>query len=104
MPDQKTATFSGPTDGHFHPLGRAPRASHPKIIVEYDGQGPFPPLFTLDIGVGEPGQEQSVLPIGGAGTFGLAAPVPARGLLSVRVQGLPAGRSVTIKVVWKDPK
>jgi hypothetical protein len=27
MPDQKTATFSGPTDGHFHPLGRAPRAS-----------------------------------------------------------------------------
>jgi hypothetical protein len=63
MPDQETATFSGPTEGRFHPLGRAPRASHPKIIVEYDGQGPFPPLFTLDIGVGEPGQEQSVLPI-----------------------------------------
>jgi hypothetical protein len=54
-----------------------------------------------EFGLDEPGQERRILPITGSGRFELPASVRRGGLLSVRVHGLPAGTSVTIKVVWE---
>ena len=99
MPDQHAVRLSSPTEGRYQPLGRAPRTAQPRIIVAYDGQAASPMLFSLEIGLGEPGQERRILPITSAGSFKLPAPVHRGGLLSVRVRGLPAGTSVTIKVV-----
>ena len=103
MPDQHAVRLSSPTEGRYQPLGRAPRTSQPRIILAYDGQAASPMLFSLEIGLGEPGQERRILPITSAGRFKLPAPVRRGGLLSVRVRGLPAGTSVTIKVVWEKP-
>jgi hypothetical protein len=69
-------------------------------MVEYDGREA---LVSLDIGLGEPGQERSVLSIARLGSFELPVPVQADELLSVRARGLPEG-TVTIKVVWREPK
>jgi len=55
------------------------------------------------LGLDEPGQERRILPITGPDHFQLPAPVRRGGLLSVRVHRLPAGTSVTIKVVWEKP-
>lgn len=103
MPDQNAVSLSRPTEGRFRPLGRAPRTSRPRVIVEYDGQAASPMLFSLEIGLGEPGQERRILPITSSGSFKLPAPVRRGGLLSVCVRGLPEGTSVTIKVDWEKP-
>jgi len=60
-------------------------------------------LFSVEIGLGEPGQERRILPITNSGSFKLPAPVRRGGLLSVCVRGLPEGTSVTIKVDWEKP-
>ena len=63
MPDQHAVSLSSPTEGRYQPLGRAPRTSQPRIIVAYDGQAASPMLFSLEIALGEPGQERRILPI-----------------------------------------
>jgi hypothetical protein len=103
VPDQHAVSQSSPTEGRYQPLGRAPRRSQPRIIVAYDGHAASPMLFSLEIGLGEPGQERRILPITSSGSFKLPAPVRRGGLLSVCVRGLPEGTSVTIKVVWEKP-
>jgi hypothetical protein len=60
-------------------------------------------LFSLEIGLGEPGQERRILPITSSGSFKLSAPMRRGELLSVCVRGLPEGTSVTIHVVWEKP-
>lgn len=99
MPDQDLVTLSNPT-ASFHAIKRAPRRSTPRIIVEYDG--PLA-MLALDFGVGEPGQERKLLEVNRLGEIRFPEVIPPDGLLSYRARELPKG-TVTIKVLWEEPK
>lgn len=93
----------GPAARRFHPLGRAPRDSRPRITVTSDGSRVFLGMkLVLDLGFGEPGEEHAILEMRQEGSVRFPANVPQNTLLSVRARGLPPG-AVTITVAWDDP-
>ena len=104
MPNEDELSLTGPTQGRFHALARAPRASLPRITVTYDGTRAFPMLLlSLDIGYGEQGRETTILTIKRLGSLDLPHVVPPGGLISVRADELPEG-TVTIAIAWRDAK
>lgn len=100
MPDRDSVTLNNPTGERFHAIKRAPRRSTPRILVEYDG--PLA-MLALDFGVGEPGQERKVLEVNRLGEFWFPEVMPPHELLSYRARAMPTG-TVTIKVLWEEPK
>lgn len=79
----------------FHPVGRAPKRSRPKVWIEHDDRAA---ALTLDFGIGEPGREVTALTVTSLGTHTL--PVLAKkALVSVRGRDLPVGE-VKITVCW----
>lgn len=80
----------------FHAVGRAPRRrSKPRVLVEHDDRAA---TLLLDLGIGEPGREQTVLTVTRLGIFTL--PVLSKNeLVSVRGRDLPVGE-VKITVAW----
>jgi hypothetical protein len=103
MPAENALSLTGPAKGGFHALARATRASVARITVTHDGTRAFPMLLlSLDIGLGEPGQETTILTIKAFGHFDLPDVVPPDGLISVRAHELPEG-TVTIAIAWREP-
>jgi hypothetical protein len=104
MPTEDELTLTGPTEGRFHALARAPRAAFPRITVTYDGTRAFAMLLlSLEIGFGEPGRETTILTITRLGSVDFPLIVPPGGLISVRAHELPEG-TVTLKIAWREAK
>jgi hypothetical protein len=94
-PEASRVSLSRDGGDRFHPVGRAPRRSRPTVLVEHDDRAA---TLTLDIGVGEPGRETTMLTVTSAGRFTLR-PVSKNELVSVRGRDLPTGE-VKITVAW----
>jgi hypothetical protein len=77
----------------FHAVCRAPIRSEVTIKVEYEG---VPREVALEIGLGEPSTQVSVLRIDRDGTFRVPRVVDKDELISVRYTKLPHRRPVTI--------
>jgi hypothetical protein len=54
----------------FHAVGRAPRRSKPRIYVEHDNRAV---ALTLDVGIGEPGHEESALTVMRSSRYAVAS-------------------------------
>jgi hypothetical protein len=80
----------------FHAVGRAPKRSKPKIVVEHDDRAA---VLLLDFGVGEPGRELTALTVTTPGVFTLPVAIPKKALVSVRGRDVPVG-GVRVTVAW----
>jgi len=94
-PEASQVSLSRDGGNRFHPIGRAPRRSRPTLLAEHDDRAA---TVTLDIGIGEPGSETTMLTVTTAGRFTLR-PVSKNELVSVRGRDLPTCQ-VKITVAW----
>jgi hypothetical protein len=87
---------------------RAPKPSRPTIVVDAHEKAikeylaTFGIPFSMDFGLGEPGQEEVVLHVSKTGSFVFPRVVKTGDRISVRAPDL-AGHEVRVRIEWSDP-